>query len=78
MARKSALRWLRWSVAAATWTLAGWIAEDAVGAELGVPGHDTEERIELQLRGRSGPALTPEQPQRSHDDAFEPWELVGV
>jgi hypothetical protein len=78
MTRKAALHWIRLATAAATWTVAGWIAEDAVGSELGIPGHDMEERIELQLRGRGGPAVTPEQPPRTHDDSFEPWELVSV
>jgi hypothetical protein len=77
MARKPASRSMRLGVALASWVVAAWVAEGALGADIGREGRKLEERIELQLKGGSGQQSAP-QPPRSHEDAIEPWELVGV
>jgi hypothetical protein len=78
MARKPARRWMRLGVAAASWVLVAWLAEGAVGADIDRAGRKLEERIEMQLRGGSGLRQPVEQPERTHEDSIEPWELVGV
>jgi hypothetical protein len=77
MARKPASRSMRLGVAVASWVVAAWVAEGALGADIGREGQKLEERIEMQLRGGGGQP-SPPQPARSHEDAIEPWELVGV
>jgi hypothetical protein len=78
MARKSVSSWVRFGFAAAPWVVSVWLAERALGADIGRAGHDAEERIELQLKGGIGSPQPVEQPERSHEDSIEPWELVGV
>jgi len=64
--------------AAASWVVAAWLAEGAVGADIGGAGRKLEERIEMQLKGGGTPPPSPKQPERSHEDSIEPWELVRV
>jgi hypothetical protein len=78
MARKPALRSMRLGVAVASWVVAAWLAEGALGADIGRAGHKLEERIEMQLKGGAGPPQFAPPPARSHEEAIEPWELVGV
>jgi hypothetical protein len=78
MVRKSALRWTRLVVGAISWSTAAWIAQGAVGTDIGGAGHELEERIELRLRGGGIPVLPPPEPPRTHEDSIEPWELVSV
>ena len=78
MSRKPALRWMRFGVAAVSWSMAAWLAQGAVGTDIGGAGHEIEERIELRLRGGSGLVSPPEQPERTHEESIEPWELVSV
>jgi hypothetical protein len=68
---------MRFGIAAAYWVVVAWLVEGAVGTDLGGAGHKLEERIEMQLRG--GARLPrPPQPERTHEDSIEPWELVSV
>jgi hypothetical protein len=78
MTCKPAPRWRRLGVAAVSWAMAAWLAEGAVGADLERPGRKLEERIEMQLRGGGSLPEPPKQPERTHDDSIEPWELVPV
>lgn len=68
---------MRFGIAAASWVVVAWLSEGALGAELGGACRKLEERIELQLRGGAR-APQPQQPQRTHEDSIEPWELVSV
>jgi hypothetical protein len=77
MARKPTSGWMRLGFAVASWVLAAWLAEDALGPDIGRAGRRFEERIELQLKGGPLPSPPP-QPERSHEDSIEPWELVSV
>ncbi|MGA7122720.1 MAG: hypothetical protein WBY94_21650 [Polyangiaceae bacterium] len=80
MARKPGPRWRRLGVAVVSWVAAAWLAEGIVGTDIGRAGRKLEERIELQLqlKGGSAPLPPPRQPERSHEDSIEPWELVRV
>jgi hypothetical protein len=78
MARKPAPRWMRFGVAAASWIVGASIAQEALEADLGSLGRQLEERIELQLKGGAAARPPRPQPERSHEDAIEPWELVSV
>jgi hypothetical protein len=78
MARKSVSRWMRFGFAAAPWVVCVWLAEGALGADIGRAGHDAEQRIEMQLKGGMGLPTPAPSPERSHEDSIEPWELVGV
>jgi hypothetical protein len=78
MARKPAPPWMRFGVAAASWIVAASLAQGALGTDIGSFGRKLEERIELQLKGGSGPQPTRQQPERTHEDSIEPWELVSV
>jgi hypothetical protein len=78
MARKSASPWMRLGVAVAPWALAAWLAESTLGPDIGRAGRKLEQRIEMQLKREAVPTPAPAQPERSHEDAIEPWELVGV
>jgi hypothetical protein len=79
MARKFASPWMRLGVAVAPWAVAAWLAESTLGADIGRAGHKLEQRIEMQLKREAVPAPPPpSQPERTHEDAIEPWELVGV
>jgi hypothetical protein len=81
MRRKPILPWLRVAVAAAAW-VATVVAVEAAESEISRPAHQLEQRIELQLqlmeRARDVPPLPDSPPDRSHEESFEPWELVGV
>jgi hypothetical protein len=79
MPRKLAPPWTRFGLAAASWVTVAWLAQGAVGADIGRAGQRLEDRIEMQLRGGGGLMQPPPQPQRTHDDSpIEPWELVSV
>lgn len=69
---------MRVGIAAAPWVLSGWLAESALASDIGRTNRDIEERIEMQLKGGIGVPLPASQPERSHEDSIEPWELVGV
>jgi hypothetical protein len=71
---------MRFGIAAASWVLAAWLAERAVGADIGRAGQKLEERIEMKLQRMRGfvPPDPPTQPERTHEDSIEPWELVSV
>ncbi|HZU85260.1 MAG TPA: hypothetical protein VE987_20145 [Polyangiaceae bacterium] len=77
MARKPAPRWMRFGVAAVPWVLAACFAQGALGTDIGSLGRKLLERIELQLKGRAPQPQHP-QPERTHEDSIEPWELVSV
>jgi hypothetical protein len=77
MARKPALRWMRFGVAVASWITAAFLAEGALGGDIGRAGHRLQERIEMQLREGGRLPKLPAQPERTHEDAIEPWELVS-
>jgi len=47
------------------------------GIDAGGAARELEERIELQLRQRHNPPIIQE-PERTHEDSIEPWELVSV
>jgi hypothetical protein len=49
-----------------------------VGDDIGAPALEREERLEQELKARSAPPPDPEPRERTHEDAIEPWELVGV
>jgi hypothetical protein len=76
MACKFAPRWLRISVAVASWAIAVSVVQVAVGVEIGRETHELEQRIELQLLGPRPP--DPGKPEKSHENSIEPWELVGA
>jgi len=78
MACKPASRWRRLGVAVASWVVAAWLAEGALGADIGREGHKLEERIEMRLKGGGALPQSAPQPARSHEDSIEPWELVSV
>jgi hypothetical protein len=85
MRRKPIARWLRASVAVATWAATVALVEASAESEIGHSARQLEERIELQLRTMDrGRAIAPqpdqprEPPTRSHEEPIEPWELVGV
>jgi hypothetical protein len=74
----------RVAFAAATWAATVVAVEALAESEIARPAHLLEEKIELRLqlmeRGRDvGPAQESQpQPERSHEESIEPWELVGV
>jgi hypothetical protein len=78
MARKPVSRWMRFGLAAAPWVVCVWLAQGALGTDIGRAGHDVVKRIEMQLKGGAGLPQPAQQPERSHEDSIEPWELVGV
>ena len=78
MTRKPAPRWLRFGVAATSWIVGACVAEGAFGTDIGSLGRKLEERIELQLKGGGATSPVRPQPERSHEDSIEPWELVSV
>ena len=78
MSRKSASPWIRLGVAVASWAAAAWLAESTLGPDIGRARRKLQQRIEMQLKREAAPAPPPTQPERSHEDAIEPWELVGV
>jgi hypothetical protein len=78
MACKPVSWWMRLGVAAMSWMLCVWLVEVALGPDIGRAGQELEERIEMQLRGGTGSPQPAQQPERSHEDSIEPWELVGV
>jgi hypothetical protein len=80
MARKQVPPWIRIVIALSSWAVAVAFAEGEFGPDIGRAVHRVEERIEMQLKGGSSdvPAQAPVQPERSHEDAIEPWELVSV
>jgi hypothetical protein len=78
MARKPTRPWRRFGVAATSWVTAAWLAQGTVGADIGRAGRKLEERIEMQLKGGGAVSQPPKQPERSHEDSIEPWELVRV
>ena len=78
MTRKPARRWISFGVAAASWVLTAVSAQGVLGPDIERLGHDLEERIEMQLRGGGVVPQPVQQPERSHEDSIEPWELVSV
>jgi hypothetical protein len=81
MRRKPGRLWGRFGVAVTSWVVAALLAQAAMGADIGLAGRRLEERIKLQLQLKGGggtPEPPPKQPERSHEDAIEPWELVPV
>jgi hypothetical protein len=60
------------------WSLAVSGTQLFVGDDIGLPMREREERLEQELKARDAPPPDSEEPERSHDDAIEPWELVGV
>jgi hypothetical protein len=77
MARKPTSGWMRLGFAVASWVLAAWLAEGALGPDIDGAARRLEERIELQLKGGAPPPPA-QQRERSHEDSIEPWELVSV
>lgn len=69
---------MRFGIAAASWIIGASIAEEALGTDIGSLGRKLEERIELQLKGGAPPLPPHQQPERTHEDSIEPWELVSV
>ena len=78
MTRKPAPPWRRVGVAVASWAIAAWLVEGAMGADIERAGRKLEERIEMQIKGGGAPVQPPKPPERSHEDSIEPWELVCV
>ncbi len=79
MACKLALPWIPFGAATVFWAMAMCVAQAAFGPDIGRASRKLEERIELQLKGGLAPPLDgPAQPERTHEDAIEPWELVHV
>jgi hypothetical protein len=78
MVCKSASPLVRLGVAAVSWAVAAWFAESTLGPDIGRASRRLEQRIEMQLKKEALPAPPPVQPERSHEEAIEPWELVGV
>lgn len=68
---------MRFGFALASWMVAAWFAEGALGADIGSEGRRLEERIEMQLKGGRPPPPA-QQRERSHEDSIQPWELVSV
>jgi hypothetical protein len=57
-----------------SWLAAAILAQGLFGGSVGQGGPALEERLE-----RKGAApQPPPQPERSHEDMLEPWELVKV
>ena len=69
---------MRFGVAAASWMTAASLAQGALGTDIGSLGRKLEERIELQLKGGGPPSPLRPQPERTHEESIEPWELVSV
>jgi hypothetical protein len=74
--------WLRVSLALVAWAATVFVVEAASENEIGKSTRQREQRIELQLElmerfGAPTPPVDPT-PARSHEEAIEPWELVGV
>ena len=78
MRRKHARWWISFGVAATSWIGAAVCAQGALGPEIERLGHDLQERIEMQLKGGGVLPQPVQQPERSHEDSIEPWELVSV
>jgi hypothetical protein len=65
-------------VAVASWAVSVAVMQVVVGVEIGGATRRLEERIELRLKSRGAPAPDSRQPERTHEEPIEPWELVGV
>lgn len=65
--------------AAASWVGAALLVQSMAiaGIEPGGATRELEERIELQLKHRHNPPAG-RSPERTHEDAIDPWELVSV
>jgi hypothetical protein len=68
---------MRIGAAVASWGLAVLLAQAALAGDIGRAVEQLEQRIELQLRGGSI-APPADSPERTHEEAIEPWELVSV
>jgi len=79
MGRKSASPRTGVCAAAASWLLTALLVQSMsiAGIDAGGAARELEERIELQLRQRHNPPIIQE-PERTHEDSIEPWELVSV
>jgi len=66
------------AIGVAVWAIAVSGTQLVVGDDIGVPAREREERIEQELKARRAPPRQIEPRERTHDDAIEPWELVGV
>jgi len=79
MGRKSASPKRRFHAAAVSWVFAVLLVQSTSIAGVGAGGaaRKLEERIELELRRRNSPPAAA-QPQRTHEDSIDPWELVSV
>jgi hypothetical protein len=79
MGRKSASPTTGIYAAAASWLSAALLVQSMsiAGVDAGGPARQLEERIELQLKQRHNAPVIQE-PERTHEDSIEPWELVSV
>jgi hypothetical protein len=69
---------MRFAVALASWVVAAILVEGVLGGDIDGAGHRLRDRIEMQLKGGGGgPPRPSPQPERTHEDAMEPWELVS-
>jgi hypothetical protein len=73
-----AARIARAVIGAGVWALAVSGTQLFVGDAIGLPMREREERLEQELKARGAPPPDSEEPARTHEDAIEPWELVGV
>ena len=69
---------LRLVLVASAWAAAASGTQLAFGEAIGQPSQERQEQFERQLKARSAQPADPEPRERNHDDAIEPWELVGV
>ncbi len=65
-------------VAVVTWVVAASIAQGVLGADIARAARRIELRFQEEIERRDAPPPTEQQPERSHDESFEPWELVSV
>jgi hypothetical protein len=76
MGRKSAVSSVRVGVAVVFWVAAVSLVQITVGAEIGTMSHRIQERYELRVKGQRSPRV--QAPERTHEAAILPWELVAV
>jgi hypothetical protein len=71
---------VRVGLAAASWVVSVTVMQAVAGAEIRRGALLLEQRIELQLQLKGGPAPARdgERHERTHEEAIEPWELVSV
>jgi len=70
---------MRVGIGVTFWVASASLAEATLGSEIEGKMRLLEDRIEMQLRGCSPPAVEPSPSERTHhEEAIEPWELVSV